>query len=149
VHSGTNLCQDKFIVEQFIVTTSKMAYDFNINSFSKTFFNKTFTTGNCANSHLMYLIDLSLTLIELNCMMNLRPFCFCPLLKYRSALNHFSCLIDFKINHCNIIFYLGSVVDVIIYSWSYNYQCNQCLLSLMLWVRIPLMERYTRYNSMW
>ena len=149
MHSGTNLCQDKFIVEQFIVTTSKMAYDFNINSFSKTFFNKSFTTGNCANSHLMYLIDLSLTLIELNCMMNLRTFCFCPLLKHRSVLNHFSCLIDFKINHCNIIFYLGSVVDVIVYRWSYNYLCNQYLLSLMLWVRNPLMAKCTLYNSMW
>ena len=31
-------------------------------------------------------------------------------------------------------------------SWIYNYLCNQCLSPLMLWVRIPLMERCTRYN---
>ena len=30
-------------------------------------------------------------------------------------------------------------------SWVYNYPCNQCLLPLMLWVRIPLMARCTRY----
>jgi hypothetical protein len=27
--------------------------------------------------------------------------------------------------------------------------CNQCLAPLMLWVRIPLMARCTRYNIMW
>jgi hypothetical protein len=36
-------------------------------------------------------------------------------------------------------------------SWSYgsricNYQCNQCLSPLTLWVLIPLMARCTRYN---
>ena len=34
-------------------------------------------------------------------------------------------------------------------SWIYNYLCNQCLSSLKLWVRIPLMERCTRYNIIW
>jgi hypothetical protein len=33
-------------------------------------------------------------------------------------------------------------------TWIYNYLCNQCLSSLTLWVRIPLMTRYTRYNIM-
>jgi hypothetical protein len=28
-------------------------------------------------------------------------------------------------------------------SWIYNYLCNQCLLPLRLWVRIPLMARCT------
>jgi len=31
--------------------------------------------------------------------------------------------------------------------WIYNYLCNQCLSPLMLWIRILLMERCTRYNS--
>jgi len=40
------------------------------------------------------------------------------------------------------------------WSWSYdscikNYPCNQCLSPLKLWVRIPLMARWTRYNIMW
>jgi hypothetical protein len=34
-------------------------------------------------------------------------------------------------------------------SWIYNYLWNQCLSPLKLWVRIPLMARYTRYNVMW
>ena len=34
-------------------------------------------------------------------------------------------------------------------SWIYNYLCNQCLSPLKLWVRIPFMERCTRYNIMW
>jgi hypothetical protein len=34
-------------------------------------------------------------------------------------------------------------------SWIYNYLCNQCLSPLKLWVRIPPMERCTRYYSMW
>jgi hypothetical protein len=34
-------------------------------------------------------------------------------------------------------------------SWIYNYLCNQCLSPLMLWDRIPLMVRPTRYNIMW
>jgi len=34
-------------------------------------------------------------------------------------------------------------------SWIYNYLCNQCLWPLKLWLRIPLMERCTRYNIMW
>jgi len=33
-------------------------------------------------------------------------------------------------------------------SWIYNYLCNQCRLSLKLWVRIPLMVRCTRYNDL-
>jgi len=28
-------------------------------------------------------------------------------------------------------------------SWIYNYLCNQCLLPLMLWVRISIRARYT------
>ena len=32
--------------------------------------------------------------------------------------------------------------------WVYNYLYNQCLSPLMLWVRIPLMARCTRYNIM-
>ena len=31
-------------------------------------------------------------------------------------------------------------------SWVYNYQCNQCLSPLKLWVRTPFMARCTRYN---
>jgi hypothetical protein len=31
-------------------------------------------------------------------------------------------------------------------SWIYNYLCNQCLPTLMLWVWITLMARCTRYN---
>jgi hypothetical protein len=58
-----------------------MAYDFNIDSFSETAFKKNplirfTTTDNCANSHLMYLIDHSFTLIELSCILNLRHFAF-------------------------------------------------------------------------
>jgi hypothetical protein len=36
-------------------------------------------------------------------------------------------------------------------SWIYNYLCNQCLSSLKLWVRIPLiiLTRCTWYNIMW
>jgi len=33
-------------------------------------------------------------------------------------------------------------------SWIYNYLCNQYLSQLMLWVRIPLMARCTRFNLM-
>jgi len=32
----------------------------------------------------------------------------------------------------------------------YNYRLwNQCLSPLKLWVRIPLMVKFTQYNSMW
>jgi hypothetical protein len=31
----------------------------------------------------------------------------------------------------------------------YNYLCNQCPSLLTLWVSVPLMGRYTRYNIMW
>jgi len=31
-------------------------------------------------------------------------------------------------------------------SWIYNYQCNQCLSPLMLWVWTQFMARCTRYN---
>jgi hypothetical protein len=34
-------------------------------------------------------------------------------------------------------------------NWIYNYQCNQCLSPLKLWVGIPLMVRCTQYNIMW
>jgi len=34
-------------------------------------------------------------------------------------------------------------------SWIYNYQCNQCLSPLHLWVRTSFMARCTRYNIMW
>ena len=34
-------------------------------------------------------------------------------------------------------------------SWIYKYPCNQSLLQLTLWVRIPLRVRCTRYNIMW
>ncbi len=34
-------------------------------------------------------------------------------------------------------------------SWVYNYLCIRCLSPLMLWVRIPLMARCTRYIIMW
>ena len=34
-------------------------------------------------------------------------------------------------------------------SWIYNYICNQCLSSLTLWLRIPLMARYAWHNRMW
>jgi len=34
-------------------------------------------------------------------------------------------------------------------SWIYNYLCNQCISSLKLCVRIPLMVRCTRNNIMW
>jgi len=46
-----------------------------------------------------------------------------------------------------------SITKVLSWSWSYcswiyNYLCNQCLSPLTLWVRIPLMARYIRYNIM-
>jgi hypothetical protein len=31
----------------------------------------------------------------------------------------------------------------------YSYMCKQCLSPLKLWVWIPLMTKYTRYNIMW
>jgi hypothetical protein len=34
-------------------------------------------------------------------------------------------------------------------AWIYNYLCNQCLSRLMLWVRISIRARCTRYNIMW
>jgi hypothetical protein len=34
-------------------------------------------------------------------------------------------------------------------SWIYNYQYNQCLSPLKLWIRTPLMARCTQYNTMW
>ena len=34
-------------------------------------------------------------------------------------------------------------------SWVYNYLCNQCLLSLKLWIWIPFIARCNRYNIMW
>ena len=34
-------------------------------------------------------------------------------------------------------------------SWIYNYLCNQCRSPLKFWVRIPFIERCTRYNIMW
>ena len=34
-------------------------------------------------------------------------------------------------------------------SWIYNYQCNQCLSSLKLWIWIPFMVRCTWYNILW
>jgi len=33
--------------------------------------------------------------------------------------------------------------------WIYNYLCSQCLSTIKLWVRIPLMVRCTRYIIMW
>ena len=41
-------------------------------------------------------------------------------------------------------------IHLIIYgSWIYNYQCNQCISSLKLWVRTPFMTKCTRNNIMW
>jgi len=34
-------------------------------------------------------------------------------------------------------------------NWIYNYQCNQCLSPLMLWVRTTFMARCTWNNIMW
>ena len=34
-------------------------------------------------------------------------------------------------------------------NWIYNYLCNQCLSPLMLWVRISIRTRWTRYSIMW
>jgi len=34
-------------------------------------------------------------------------------------------------------------------SWIYNYLYYQCLSPQTLWVRIPLMGRYTQYSIMW
>jgi len=39
-------------------------------------------------------------------------------------------------------------------SWSWSCGswinlCNRCLSPLMLWIRIPLVARCTRYNIMW
>ena len=31
-------------------------------------------------------------------------------------------------------------------SWIYNYLCNQCISSLMLWVRISIRARWTTFN---
>jgi hypothetical protein len=50
------------------------------------------------------------------------------------------------------IFWLGIVAYLYVWgplwpwsygSWTYNYMCNQCLSSLMLWVRILIRARYT------
>ena len=38
---------------------------------------------------------------------------------------------------------------MVVSCWIVNYQCNQCLLLLKLWVGIPLMARCTRDNIMW
>jgi hypothetical protein len=45
--------------------------------------------------------------------------------------------------------HMGSLLSWSYGSWIYSYLCNQCLLPLTLWVRIPLMARCTRYNIMW
>ena len=34
-------------------------------------------------------------------------------------------------------------------SWIYNYECNQYLSPLTLWVRHPLMAKRSRYNIIW
>ena len=34
-------------------------------------------------------------------------------------------------------------------SWFHNYLCNRCLSPRVLWVRLPLRARCTRYNIMW
>ena len=34
-------------------------------------------------------------------------------------------------------------------NWIYNYLSNQCISLLKLWVRIPLMARLIRYETMW
>jgi carbon starvation protein CstA len=34
-------------------------------------------------------------------------------------------------------------------NWIYKYLCNQCLISLKLWVRTPFMARCTRYSVVW
>ena len=49
----------------------------------------------------------------------------------------------------NTIMYKGLLLSWSYGSWIYNYQCNQCLSSLKLWVWIPFMVRCTRYNILW
>ena len=44
---------------------------------------------------------------------------------------------------CSIETFWGSVMTMIFDSWIYNYQCNQCLSPLMLWVRILIRARCT------
>ena len=48
-----------------------------------------------------------------------------------------------------LVFNGGSLWSWSYDNWIYNYLCNQCLSSLKLWIRIPLMARCTWYNFMW
>jgi len=41
------------------------------------------------------------------------------------------------------------VVIILLLDLQLHVPVNQCLLPLKLWVRIPLMARYTRYNIIW
>jgi hypothetical protein len=43
-----------------------------------------------------------------------------------------------------LMFYKGSSCQWSYGSWIYNYICNQCLLPLMLWIRISIRARCTR-----
>jgi len=54
-----------------------------------------------------------------------------------------------KLFICINVFYWGPSWCWSYASWIYNYLCNQCLSSLMLWVRTLFMVRCTRYNIMW
>ena len=55
----------------------------------------------------------------------------------------------FFIDVFDITSQIGAVIVMIVCSWIFNYLCNQYLSPLMLWFRVPLMVRCTRYNIMW
>jgi len=64
----------------------------------------------------------------------------------------YECILPFFVFH--VVVYMMHVQRGKLLSWSYgswifNYLCNQYLLLLTLWVRIPLMARCTRCNYMW
>lgn len=44
---------------------------------------------------------------------------------------------------------LGSSLSWSHGSWIFNYMCNQCLSSLMMWARSAFIARYSRCNTMW
>jgi hypothetical protein len=64
--------------------------------------------------------------------------------KFGSIYVHHTCL-WFYIIEVNIEYpkYIYEGVVIVWYSWIYNYLCNQCLSSLILWVRISIRARCT------
>ena len=63
-------------------------------------------------------------------------------------------LVLFCLDQNRVIFYWNCSSQGPSWSWLYssliyNYLCNQCLSSLILWVLTPFMVRCTRYSIMW